>query len=62
MHAGAFGESTVPVISGLEPGEWVVAAGVHLLLEGQKIRPIDRDNRAVVLAPRAPVAAVDDAR
>ena len=59
VHAGAYGEASVPVISGLEPGEWVVAAGVHLLLEGQKIRPIDRDNRAVVLAPPAPVAAAD---
>ena len=62
VHAGAFGEATVPVISGLEAGEWIVAAGVHLLQEGQKIRPIDRDNRAVVLAPRAPVAAAADAR
>ena len=67
---GAYGEATVPVLSGLEPGEWVVAAGVHLQLEGQKVRPIDRDNRAVAIAaapassaPRAPgdaPAAADD--
>jgi multidrug efflux system membrane fusion protein len=25
----------------------VVAAGVHLLREGQKVRPVDRDNRPV---------------
>ena len=62
VHAGAFGEATVPVISGLEAGEWIVAAGVHLLQEGQKIRPRDRDHRPGVLAPRAPVAAAADAR
>ncbi len=54
---GPYGETSVPVLSGLAPGEWVVAAGVHLLLEGQRIQPIDRDNRPVVLAPKAPAAA-----
>ncbi len=49
-------EDGVPVLSGLRAEEWVVAAGVHLLLEGQRIAPIDRDNRPVALAP-APVAA-----
>ena len=51
---GAYGEASVPVLSGLEPGEWIVAAGVHLQLEGTKVRPIDRDNRAVAIAA-APV-------
>ena len=54
---GPYGETAVPVLSGLAPGEWVVAAGVHLLLEGQRVQPIDRDNRPVVLAPKAPAAA-----
>lgn len=56
VETGAFGESLVPVVSGLEPGQWVVAAGVHLLLEGQRIKPIDRQNRPVVLAPAAAAA------
>lgn len=47
---GPYGEAEVPVLSGLEPGEWVVAAGVHLLVEGQRIRPIDRENRPVKIA------------
>ena len=51
---GAYGEASVPVLSGLEPGEWIVAAGVHLQLDGTKVRPIDRDNRAVAIAA-APV-------
>lgn len=47
---GAFLDQSVPVTSGLEDGEWVVAAGVHLLREGQKVRPVDRDNRPLDLA------------
>jgi len=35
--------------------DWVVAAGGHLLREGQKVAPVDRDNRPVVIA--APPAA-----
>ncbi len=56
VAVGDFGEAQVPVLSGLEPGEWVVAAGVHLLLEGQRIKPIDRENRPVKIAaaPAAP--------
>jgi multidrug efflux system membrane fusion protein len=51
---GAFGETTVPVRSGLKPGDWVVAAGAHLLREGQPVHPVDRDDRAVdVTAPSA---------
>src|SRR4249919_3476430 len=56
---GAYGEDGVPVLSGLRADEWVVAAGAHLLVEGEKITPIDRDNRPVSLTagPAAPVAA-----
>jgi multidrug efflux system membrane fusion protein len=28
----------------------VVAAGVHVLLDGQSVRPVDRSNRVVNLA------------
>lgn len=50
IRTGAFGEEGVPVLSGLKPTDWVVAAGAHLVLEGEKIAPIDRDNRPVRLA------------
>lgn len=50
VQVGPYGETSVPVTSGLEAGEWVVAAGVHLLLEGQVIKPIDGQNRPVELA------------
>ena len=49
IRTGAFGEDGVPVLSGLKPSDWVVAAGAHLVLEGEKIAPIDRDNRPVRL-------------
>ena len=59
IAVGAYGEDGVPVLSGLRVDEWVVAAGAHLLVEGEKITPIDRDNRPVALtaASAAPVAA-----
>jgi multidrug efflux system membrane fusion protein len=47
---GAYTESSVPVLSGLKADDWVVAAGVQVLREGQVVRPVDRDNRAVDLA------------
>ncbi len=49
ITTGAYGEDGVPVLSGLRPDDWVVAAGAHLLLDGEKIQPIDRDNRPVAL-------------
>ena len=52
VQTGPYGEDGVPVLSGLNPTDWVVAAGAHLLLEGQKVAPIDRDNRPVRLAAR----------
>jgi multidrug efflux system membrane fusion protein len=59
LAIGAYGEDGVPVLSGLNGDEWVVAAGAHLLREGQKITPIDRDNRPVAtdVAASAPVAS-----
>jgi len=50
VRVGAFGEKTVPVLEGLSASDWVVAAGVHVLLEGQQVRPVDRSNRVVNLA------------
>src|SRR3546814_6945606 len=36
VRVGPFGEKTVPVLEGLSPNDWVVAAGVHVLLDGQQ--------------------------
>lgn len=56
VRTGPFGEERVPVLSGLKPDDWVVAAGAHLLREGQVVQPVDRNDRAVALAA-APAAA-----
>ncbi len=47
VQTGPYGADRVPVRSGLAPGDWVVAAGGHLLREGQKVQPVDRDNHPV---------------
>lgn len=52
VRIGPFGEKTVPVLEGLNASDWVVAAGVHVLLEGQQVRPVDRSNRVVNLADK----------
>jgi len=50
---GAYGRDSVPLLSGLNPQDYVVIGGVHLLREKQKIQPIDRENRAVKIQPGA---------
>jgi multidrug efflux system membrane fusion protein len=45
VQLGRYGESSVPVLAGLKAGDWVVAAGGHLLREGQIVAPVDRNNR-----------------
>lgn len=47
VRVGAYGTESVPVLAGLSPRDWVVAAGAHLLREGMKVAPVDRDNRPV---------------
>lgn len=47
VRTGPFTEHSVPVLEGLRPGDWIVAAGVHVLHEGQTVRPVGRDNRTV---------------
>jgi len=44
VEVGAYGMDRAPV-KGLAAADWVVAAGGHLLREGQKVTPVDRDNR-----------------
>ena len=55
---GAYGESSVPVRSGLTPGDWVAAAGAHLLRDGEVVHPVDRDDRAVDVTA-APASAAN---
>lgn len=50
VQLGPYGEARVPVISGVGAQDWIVVAGVHLLRDGQRVRPVDRNNRAVALA------------
>jgi len=55
VETGAFGAQTVPILKGLAPDALVVAAGGHLLREGQAVTPVGRDNRPQL--PDAPTAA-----
>lgn len=48
VEIGDYGNDRVPVLSGLAADAWVVAAGGHLLREGQKVRPVDRNNQPVL--------------
>jgi multidrug efflux system membrane fusion protein len=58
VEVGGYGMDRAPVKSGLAADAWVVAAGGHLLREGQKVTPVDRANRPVAVgAAVAPAAA-----
>ena len=52
VRLGAYGADSVPVLEGLQASDWVVAAGGHVLREGQQVRPVDRSNREVNLATK----------
>ena len=52
VQIGPYGHESVPVLQGLAASDWVVAAGVHVLHEGQKVRPVDRENRTIKLAAK----------
>ncbi|GLX88879.1 resistance-nodulation-cell division efflux membrane fusion protein [Pseudomonas fragi] len=47
VRVGPYGEKTVPVLEGLTSVDWIVAAGAHVLHQGQEVRPIDRSNRTI---------------
>jgi multidrug efflux system membrane fusion protein len=53
VRAGAFAEDSVPISGNLAADAWIVAAGGHLLREGQKVLPVDRENRPVAATPNA---------
>ncbi|WP_442682361.1 efflux RND transporter periplasmic adaptor subunit [Stenotrophomonas sp. JC08] len=50
---GAYGADKVPVLSGLKADDWVVAAGGHLLREGQAVIAVDRKNQPVLVPAAA---------
>jgi len=45
----AWGEREATIAEGLSASDWVVSGGVHLIREGEPLRPLDRDNRVVDL-------------
>ncbi|PZK61979.1 efflux RND transporter periplasmic adaptor subunit [Staphylococcus aureus] len=47
---GEYGSNRLTIRSGLQPKDYVVVGGVHLLREKQKIQPISRDNKTVKIA------------
>lgn len=53
VQLGAYGEDEVPVLRGVTARDWIVAAGGHLLREGEVVVPVDRQNRPA-FAPVAP--------
>ena len=50
VSLGAYAETSVPVLTGLNETDWVVVAGLQVLRDGQEVRPVDRDNRAIEMA------------
>ena len=48
VQLGPLGEDSAPVLRGIAVDAWIVAAGGHLLREGQAVTPVDRDNRPVL--------------
>ncbi|MDC7808315.1 efflux RND transporter periplasmic adaptor subunit [Luteimonas sp BLCC-B24] len=56
VETGAYGARSVTVLSGLAPDALVVAAGGHLLRDGQRVAPVDRENRPVALQTTVPAA------
>ena len=56
VRIGEYAEDEVPVLGGVAANAWVVAAGGHLLRDGQLVAPVDRDNRPV-LAPASTATA-----
>jgi membrane fusion protein, multidrug efflux system len=58
VQLGAYGAERVPVLSGIQRDDWILAAGVHLVRDGQRVEPVDRDNRPIAMhaSPPPPVA------
>lgn len=50
VRLGSYDRENVTILSGLNPTDYVVVGGVHLLREKQKIQPIDHENRTVIMS------------
>src|SRR5690606_14934099 len=50
VQVGNYQPDRATILQGLKAGDWIVAAGVHMLLEGQQVLPVDRQNRSVQIA------------
>ena len=57
VRLGPYAEDSVPVLDGVTAGDWIVAAGGHLLRAGEVVAPVDRDNRPVAQTLAAPAVA-----
>ena len=53
VQLGPYGENSVPVLKGVAASDWIVAAGGHLLREGQAVVAVDRSNKPVMQPPAA---------
>ncbi|MEO8672947.1 MAG: efflux RND transporter periplasmic adaptor subunit [Tahibacter sp.] len=49
VNVAAYREQGVIVSAGITTQDWIIAAGVHKLREGQAVAPVDSSNRAVSL-------------
>lgn len=49
VEVNAYREDSVIISSGITPQQWIVTAGVHTLHEGQSVRPVDYNNKAIAL-------------
>ncbi|WP_231758236.1 efflux RND transporter periplasmic adaptor subunit [Microbulbifer elongatus] len=47
-----YGHEYAEVISSLTPQDWVLSAGTQLVREGQRVRPVDRQNRPIEMDDR----------
>ena len=56
VQVARWGAERAELSAGVSPGQWVVAAGGHLLQPGQQVRAVDRDNRPLQAAPAAAAA------
>lgn len=49
VTVGAYREQGVVLMDGVDTQDWIVAAGVHKLREGQAINPVDHSNKPLTL-------------
>lgn len=49
VTVGAYREQGVVLMDGVDTQDWIIAAGVHKLREGQAINPVDHSNKPLTL-------------